>query len=201
MEQKILNLFKDFRFLENSKLPILAGKFPDEIIEEIEYFTTVCKSLKRHNLSFLKNHLNVGMNKYQVSVPTNIFEDSFTFAFLNHLGEFYASHFTKLSVEDCKRRVLVRKNQGHYDAYDFWINFIEPGDINALHNHAGTFSGVIYFDNEINMPTIFEDGVSYNGQKGEIILFPSEYLHKVEENKSDKTRISYAFNMEFIGGH
>jgi quercetin dioxygenase-like cupin family protein len=193
-EQKILNLFKDFYFLPNSL--IMVGRLPDPIIEEIDKFTVLCADIKNHPLSFLKNHVNVGMNKYQVSVPTNVFEDSFTFAFIVHMGSYYLSQHTKESLSQIERSVTVRKNHGHFDAYDFWVNFIESGDFNDWHTHGGSLSGVIYVDNKINLETKFKNNISFCGKKGDIIMFPSNTEHMVEKNATDETRITYAYNLD-----
>lgn len=196
--EQVKELFTDFTFLKDSKEPVMIGRLPDEILLEFDEFTNRLIRLKNHRLSFLKNHLNVGMNKFQASVPNNVLEDSFVFAYLNHLGEHYTSTLTSKTVRELKRRVVLRRNHGHYDHYDLWINFIEPGDVNSIHNHSGSISGVVYIDNEIGLPTLFEDGTSYQGQRGDIILFPSYFRHMVEENKSNKTRITYAFNLEVL---
>jgi hypothetical protein len=193
-EKQIYDLFEDFYFL-NSKEPILVGKLPEPLLKELEYFTEKCKEIKEHPLYFLKNHVNVGRNKFQVSVPTNVFEDSFLFAFLIHMGEYCIYKVDGDKIEKVNRLLKIRKNQNHFDGYDFWINFIEPGDINAWHNHVGTISGVIYFDNDIGLPTKFKDGSSFQGTKGDIIMFPSHLEHCVEKNTTDKTRITYAFNL------
>ena len=195
-DQLVLSLFKDYKFLQGCAHPLLIGKLPDEILLEFDEFTNILKRTKNHKLSFLKNHLNVGMNKFQVSVPNNVLEDSFSFAFLNHLGEYYASLTTNQSKEYYKRKVGLRRNHGHYDHYDLWINFIEHGDVNNWHNHGGHISGVIYIDNDVGLTTNFEDGTKFLGKRGDIILFPSIFKHMVEENKSNKTRLTYAFNLE-----
>lgn len=196
--EHITNLFKDFYFLEHTNLPVLVGKLHPQLMEEMDYFTHTCSLIKSKPLYFLKNHCNVGMNKFQVTVPTHILEDSFIFAFLIHLGEYYINLTTSANLEDMSRRVRVRKNQNHFDAYDFWINFIETDCVNDWHTHAGHLSGVIYAENGVNLPTLFEDNTSFNGQRGDIIIFPSNLQHSVSHNNSTSTRITYAFNLELI---
>jgi uncharacterized protein (TIGR02466 family) len=88
-----------------------------------------------------------------------------------------------------------------------------------MHNHIGNFSGIYYievpkdsgklvfqnadllksYDN--NYPFI-EDANTYSNysfdvKKYELYLFPSETLHFVEPNFSNKERISVAFNLMF----
>lgn len=197
--EDISKLFKDFYFLSNTTQPVLVGKLHPQLINELDYFTYVCSTIKSQPLYFLKNHSNVGKNKFQVSVPTNILQDSFLFAFIIHLGEYFIRLTEGVEIEEFNRRVVVRKNDSHFDTYDFWVNFIESNDYNDWHTHAGYCSGVIYADNAIGLPTLFLNNTLYNGQKGDIILFPSCLPHSVGRNESDKTRISYAFNLDFLG--
>jgi hypothetical protein len=193
-ESQIVELFKDFYWLPG-EIPILIGQLPNEILVEVEQFTEVCTKIKTHPLHFLKNHVNVGKNKFQVSVPNQLFEDSFTFAYIINLGSFFVAHLSEASLSQISRRVTVRRNHGHFDHYDFWINFIEKGDTNEWHNHAGSLSGVVYMDNSIKLPTLFEDGRQFCGGRGDIVLFPSHLRHMVDTNETDNTRITYAFNL------
>jgi hypothetical protein len=195
-EQKVLDLFESYYFLPGSL--VMVGRLPESVIEEIDKFTALCTDIKNHPLSFLKNHVNIGMNKYQVSVPNNVFEDSFTFAFLIHMGTYYLHKHTNKSMAEIGRSVRVRKNHCHFDAYDMWVNFIESGDFNDWHNHAGDLSGVIYVDNKINLETKFENNFSFCGKKGDVIMFPSNTFHMVDRNNTNETRITYAYNLDIV---
>jgi hypothetical protein len=92
-----------------------------------------------------------------------------------------------------------------------WANVNEPGSENREHVHAGYFmSGVAYFQvkgtgrlefmpyNYVYKITHTEwpyYGVSYyEPDDGDIIMFPSFLLHRVERNQSDRQRITMAFN-------
>jgi hypothetical protein len=105
---------------------------------------------------------------------------------------------------------------------DYWININKKGDSNIPHVHAlSTFSGVVYIeceedsgnilfhnnaaenyyylelthskDKDKNNPYQFSH-VFYSCIKYRVLIFPSILLHSVEPNKSDKDRISLAFN-------
>lgn len=104
-----------------------------------------------------------------------------------------------------------------------WLNFTDPGQYHHEHNHRNSFlSGVLYIngdgDNDkmtmiselAKLNSVFDLKVSkynyYNSESwwlpantGTLYLFPSSIRHKVEETKSDETRISLAFNT-FIKG-
>lgn len=195
-QDRILSFFESSYSLPNT--PILVHRFPNELIHELDVFTEECIKIKNHSYYFLRNHLNIGMNKFQVSVPSPLLESSFIMAFLIHMGEYYMYKFSNETLDLNRRGVRLRKNDNHFDGYDFWINFINPGDINPSHTHAGSLSGVIYMDNNINLPTQFKNNVSFNGQKGDVIMFPSHLIHSVAENTYSATRITYAFNLDVI---
>lgn len=190
--------FNNFEYLAESKIPILKGKLPDLLFDELTNFVEICNQIKKHPLAYLKDHKNKGENSYQVSVPTNIIENSFLMAYLNHLGEYYLSKQTGIDIQNLYRKVILRKNYGHFDNYDLWINYSEYGSVNPEHNHSGALSGVIYFDNNLNLPTIFKDDIEFIGKKGDIIMFPSSAIHSVPLQKTYNTRITFAYNMDFI---
>ena len=84
---KILSLFKDHTFLKD--LPVCSTKLPIEIFDELLRFTEECRKRKNHNLSFLFEHYNKGLNTYQISVPKPDVERSFIMPYLISLGQFY----------------------------------------------------------------------------------------------------------------
>jgi hypothetical protein len=190
--------FDTFEYLPNSKTPILKGKIPNLLFDELVKFVDVCNEIKNHPLAYLKNHKNIGKNSYQVSVPTTIIENSFLMAYLNHLSEYYASKQLNTDISNLYRKFPLRRNYGHFDGYDLWINYSEYGSENPEHNHSGSLSGVIYFENESNLPTIFSNNIEFIGQKGDIIIFPAETMHSVPLQKTNNTRITFAYNMDFI---
>ena len=106
-----------------------------------------------------------------------------------------------------------------------WVVKHEKGDSSQLHRHDNSLlSGVVYIQTDDNTGEIvFDVGspsnifppairVEYSNlglvnspswahypYDNDILIFPSQVLHKVEENKSDKTRYSLAFNV-FVRG-
>lgn len=198
MNDKIYKLFEEFSFIQNTD--ILVGKLPEKIIYEIDSMVEYCNNIKNDELSYLREHINGGKNKYQISVPPPIIDNSYILPFLNHMGELYVSEVNDLSYEDVWRKVVLRRHFGHFDGYDFWINYSYINDINPTHSHAGSLSGVIYIKNENNEETIFpEIDFSYCGKKGDIIMFPSELKHQVDRKQTTDERITIAYNMNFLG--
>ncbi|HKP58683.1 MAG TPA: TIGR02466 family protein [Polyangiales bacterium] len=103
---------------------------------------------------------------------------------------------------------------------EIWVNVLEPGGRQSLHNHANSFiSGVLYLtDSHPSASTVFAKAAgstdyvfnnenaraesnAYNAGKwvapdpvaGDMLLFPSYLLHEVPENRGPR-RISVAFN-------
>ena len=84
------------------------------------------------------------------------------------------------------------------------MNISGNGDMNPKHRHTGLLSGVIYFKNNINLPTKFYCGdeiVEYCGKQGDILIFPSHLPHEVEKITCDEERITLSFNLERIPIH
>ena len=164
---------------------------PKEIIAELEVWKTECDKIKNSPLSYLKQHENIGTetNYYQTSVPTNLIESSYWLPFtLRHCAKLFG---------DTHRDYFIRKWQGHFDGYDVWINYSYKENYNPTHHHAGVISGVIYLNNEDY--TLFPNlNLKFMGEKGDMILFPSEVLHGVEKQKKDYERITFAFNINKI---
>jgi uncharacterized protein (TIGR02466 family) len=101
-----------------------------------------------------------------------------------------------------------------------WITRMMKGDSSGFHNHNNCMlSGILYlqtnktsgdicFRNHENRRyqiytkegNVFNSiNYRYTPVDGMILLFPSEVYHKVEENKSNITRYSLAFNLTPVG--
>ena len=97
-----------------------------------------------------------------------------------------------------------------------WFNFNSKNDYNVMHNHPGSvFSTVVYLtDNNsplilsdvgtsrntivavTNTADLFQTQFKYTPKKGDYIIFPSWFLHHVEQNTSNNLRISLATNFK-----
>jgi uncharacterized protein (TIGR02466 family) len=102
-----------------------------------------------------------------------------------------------------------------------WINRHHKGDEGDNHYHINSlFSGVYYIDAENKGGISFENtGISdvrfqlpitecntvnsgnygLTPKNGDLIIFPSSLMHKIEKNNSDYFRYSLAFNIFFKG--
>jgi uncharacterized protein (TIGR02466 family) len=101
-----------------------------------------------------------------------------------------------------------------------WLNYTKPGGFQQEHYHAGSFlSGVLYINAvKDNDEIAFRDDTKewiaiepktvdnlnaktwwFGVETGDIIIFPSNLMHRVDVTKSNETRISLAFN-SFLKG-
>lgn len=173
---------------------MMVGYLEPSILKELDYFVKSVRKIKDHRLGFIRNHKNAGNNSYQMSVPSGLLENSFSMAYFNHLGNYYLSRVSGEPFSYMDRRARFRENRGHYDGYDFWVNFSNKGDENPPHSHAGLISSVLYIKND-GLATDFENGVSFTGKRGQILVFPSSLMHAVREKKTRSERITMSFNM------
>jgi len=192
---KIIELFKDFKFLND--IQAISGKLPEVIFNELKEFTEIHRKIKNHELNFLFEHYNAGLNSYQISVQKPYIETSFTFPFLIALGQFFLYKFYKTDFQDSHRKLLLRENVNHYDGYDLWINYTKEGDENPFHNHKGFLTGVIYIKNTEKNPTVFLNNMKYYGLPGEILIFPADLKHAVEKQTENTERITMSFNLYY----
>jgi hypothetical protein len=191
MNNNLNNLFKDFYFIDK-KYSIFKGILPKDILEEINLFISECRKYKDNPLGFLNYLPNAGNNEYQCFVPFSLVNSSIFYSYLYYLGNEYILN-TKSSLNEVK---LIKKYFGPYDSYDLWVNFSYYNSSNPTHTHSGKISGIIYFLNPENIPTIFNEDLEYIGKPGEILLFPSDLAHSVPIQKSNKERITLSFNLE-----
>ena len=101
-----------------------------------------------------------------------------------------------------------------------WINYLRKDHTHSMHAHSNSFlSGVLYIsmDDDTDsiefikneyLPIRFKskeindynaEDVEFKVKKYELLIFPSNLYHQVPPNKSDKLRISLAFN-SYING-
>ena len=194
-----MDLDSIYKNVEEIHPHILKHKVPSLIYEELRKCVKHTDKIKKHKLSCLLEHYNVGDNAYQVSVPFNLIEGSFLQAYLIYLGEYFRCKYENLSFQQTRRSVRLRKNENHFDGYDLWVNYAEKGSINNLHNHGGHLSGVIYYTDCKGSPIFFENGFSYSAKKGDVLIFPSKLKHGVDKHNKKETRVTFAYNLFILG--
>ena len=103
------------------------------------------------------------------------------------------------------------KNLRHL-SYDYWVNVNDPGSRNMMHSHCahqysatyylqGTGTGCLIMSNPANTLSECNPGSPYTGdvyidpKDGDLFLWPAWVPHEVDVNRSDRQRISVAFNL------
>ena len=80
---------------------------------------------------------------------------------------------------------------------NFWLNVYEKGDYAVSHAHIPYDFSFAYFVecDETHSPLIFSDsGYEVPAVKGTYVAFPSYLKHHVDENSSDKLRVTLSGN-------
>ncbi len=94
---------------------------------------------------------------------------------------------------------------------NLWFNANPPGAFNHVHVHPGSLlSGVLWIKipddsgdlflrdpTEMNSYCLGSACVTFPAEEGTLLLFPSHIPHNVGVNKSEDTRISVSFNLDF----
>ncbi len=110
---------------------------------------------------------------------------------------------------------------------EMWVNVNQKGNWNMPHIHAVKWSGVIYISGETapepkpkpkpkelkkmrEGDTVFlnpvpeaayfgqPNSVPYSFKPGQMLFFPGYLMHMVAPHKSDKERITFAFNVDLV---
>ena len=194
IQNELISLFKDFKFI-NKELSIFQGNIPNFILDDINLFVKECRKYSNHPYGFFKHMVNNifnGENVSNIFVPFSLVNSSLFYSYLFFLGNEYVSRSNNIK----KEIHLKRLQYGPHDTYDLWVNFTKKNLSSANHNHSGLISGIIFVSNPEKISTIFNNDFHYIGNPGEILLFPSETLHKVAGQNTDKERITLSFNLE-----
>lgn len=197
------NYFSDFQFLNDK---ILYGKIPEEIMNECDHFTEYCRKYKDNKLSNLLYLNNVGKNNYQIFIPFNLIDESFTLPYLFLLGNHYVQSNQKESLPFSSVKLRKCLTDYYGIVYDIWLNYCHKGNTNEIHHHGGKLSGIIFVEND-DQPTFFYDkklnendlslDYEFIGKRGDIVLFPAWYSHEVQQKQTEKERITISFNLDF----
>ena len=97
----------------------------------------------------------------------------------------------------------------------YWTNVNEPGSCNLFHSHyradadisgvyyvQGKDTGIIRFSTHEQMNKMIRPGqpyanmIGHDPREGDLLMFPSYLLHDVDVNRSERQRISIAFNVQ-----
>lgn len=130
-------------------------------------------------------------------------------------------NFIEASLNTYLKNVYNPKTDCKLEITQSWVNYTNPGEYHHRHDHPNSaVSGVFYIDVDNDVDSIFFFNREYRQlqispseynvfnsdswqlpiKTGELILFPSSLPHMVTITKSNKVRISLAFNT-FLRGN
>ena len=175
--------------------------------------TNIDRVFSQEELACVEKHLKGALrNESNLTSANNYIFNEPEFLELKNIATKYINYYIN--------RVYKPKNAVDIFITQSWLNWTSKGEYHHKHDHPNSFiSGVMYiqtdpFKDEI---TFYKLGYSFidleatsydifnchdchlTVKSGDIVLFPSHLTHNVNQTRSDKTRISLAFNT-FIRG-
>jgi hypothetical protein len=89
--------------------------------------------------------------------------------------------------------------------YDVWFQQYEKEGTHGWHTHGSNYTGVYYVDlnddnprTEILLPTDPSKKYTVDVNEGDIIIFPSYFIHRAPVNKSNNSKTIISFNFDAI---
>lgn len=191
---ELVTIFKS-SFIKDKLINEKAKKFFLDLLETEKY--------SKNNSMHISNRGGFQTRSFSYIYDSEIAKLIFINPIKNYLLNFY------------KRKNII---DFEINLQSYWLNKNNNSDYNVVHNHLpNNFSGVWYLKAPKNCGNlVFQNGdltvlneqnfdYFYDPhffsrfyleiQENDLILFPSHMLHYVEPNKSNKDRISLAFNI------
>lgn len=196
--EKLCNLYKDYIELSQADFLILKGRIPDLIFSQLKHITSEIRLLKNQDFSFLKStpHTTDNFN-YKTFIPDYILNPTFVSEYIRYLGVYFVSKYFQYSFSEAINRVKFNKvNYNAFNDYlDIWINYSSKTNYSNNHTHNSDLAGVIFVENTEVSNTIFSPNLEIKGIPGEVLIFPSNLIHRVTPNLSESERVTVAFNL------
>lgn len=140
---------------------------------------------------------------------------------LNHKLFANLKEFALVSLKEYLEKITSVQNNATLRITQSWINYTQKGQWHHKHKHPNSFvSGVFYVNANPKQDKIFFYKEEYQQIKfpvanwnefnsetwwlpvgsGELIIFPSHFMHSVAPVETNETRISLSFNTFPVGG-
>jgi len=199
----------ELNVLEQTNILRIKGAFTKEQCKTITDQILAYKELNNPNDTAIALDSNPGCWMGQPQYYNGFSDDIITLllsVFKKSCQTYYKCQPTPLNISRYESSITE-------DEWDLWAwaNVNDPGSDNREHTHTGAFlSAVAYFQSEgtgriefmpynytykMTLPQWPYYGVSYyEPNDGDILLFPSFLLHKIEKNPSNIQRVNIAFN-------
>lgn len=184
--------------------PIIHGLFPTPVM-----FGEMGRAYTKEELAFFKQQQSktVKNNGNVNTADTYILNQPVMADIKKVLDEYVTEYYTNIMCVKDKVKPYITQS---------WINYTKPGEYHHRHAHPNSLvSGVLYLDSNKDKDKImFYSSVEYqrikpeiatwnlyNSQSwwfpvgtGELVMFPSELQHMVEQKQGNNLRTSLAFN-------
>jgi uncharacterized protein (TIGR02466 family) len=175
--------------------------------------TNIDRVFSQEELACVEKHLKGALrNESNLTSANNYIFNEPEFLELKNIATKYINYYIN--------RVYKPKNAVDIFITQSWLNWTSKGEYHHKHDHPNSIiSGVMYIQTDPlkDQITFYKPGYSFIDldatsydifncydchlavKSGDIVLFPSQLSHNVNQIHSDKTRISLAFNT-FIRG-
>ena len=187
------------------KEPIIHGLFPTPVM-----FGEMGRPYTKEELKFIKqsSYKTVKNNGNIHTTDTYILSQPVMADIKKTLDEYVKEYYTNV--------MSVNMNKVSPYITQSWINYTKPGEYHHRHAHPNSLvSGVLYIDSDKEKDKIlFYNSDAYKRIKpeittwnafnseswwfpvgtGELVMFPSELYHMVEQKEGKNLRTSLAFN-------
>ena len=187
------------------KQPTIQGLFPTPVM-----FGEMGRAYTKEELQFVKDsQKKVVKNNGNVNTADSyILNQPAMVGIKSILDEYVKEYYTNI--------MCVNMNKVSPYITQSWINYTKPGEYHHRHSHPNSLvSGVLYLDSNKDKDKIMfysSDAYKrikpeittwnlYNSESwwfpvgtGELIMFPSELFHMVEQKEGKNLRTSLAFN-------
>jgi len=145
---------------------------------------------KDNGLNDHTNNMNDDISKLDWDLAKN-FERPWVKLIINHFFE-QLNNFSKIIGCD---RILLR---------ELWYQQYNKGDIHNWHIHGSNYTGVYYLEFNKNSPRtefLFPNDLNkcftIDVEEGDIITFPSYFIHRSQKNLTDIRKTIISFNIDF----
>jgi uncharacterized protein (TIGR02466 family) len=191
----------------------VLGIFPTPVYSNIlkNNFSKKEKNFLDKEIKIVKD-VPLPLGKAKINIPKNVY-------ILNSKELKNLKNNILVEIKNYFKEIINTHNKVEPYINQSWLNFTVKGTRHVSHHHENSYlSGVLYLETDEKDQITFaksnylqiniepKNHNPFNSQswhlpviKNQILLFPSSLLHSVETKKSDKDRISLAFNV-FLKG-
>lgn len=174
------------------------------VVKKIIHSTLLIKSFKHHKK--IKKELLNFFNETSLSDLSTQKEDNI-YKVDWKKSEDFTRPWVQLIYPDLNEHFLECTkilNYREFTLRNLWFQQYKKTGYHRWHTHSGNYTGVYYVDLNFKNPITeilnqYYDNklVKFNAKEGDIILFPSNIVHRSPKNNSNKIKTIISFNLDF----